>query len=725
MRPSSPRLAAALLLLAGCGAPSGWLTPRRPAAHAGAERGRLARLAAEVTIHRDEWGVPHVQGPTDASVVFGFLYARAEDELERIERAHHLVLGRNAEVLGEEGLAWDGLIRCLELERLAREEYERADPRVRALCDAAADGLAWYLATHPDVQPRLVERFEPWHFLAAEYALHLYLLAQARDGIGELRPLAAQAGPSAADGSNAWAIAPSRSASGNALILLNPHVPLHEVYEVHLASDEGLRVSGTCAYGRGLLPVLGFNDRLGWSLTVNYPDVADVYAVRFDHPHDPLLYRYGDGWRRAQERRETVRVRTDGGLEERELVLRRTHHGPVVGEKDGLHYAVRVARMEEGGLLDQWYAMALARDLEEFRAAVDRRALPFHNVVYADADGHVWYVYNAAVPRRDPELDWSATVDGADPRAEWSGYHPISELPQVLDPLCGWVQSCNSRPETTCRGPGNPAPGEFPPYVVGADRDDPRVAMSHALLDRPEPFTLEELAAAAFDGYVYTADEHVPLLVEAVADLAARDPEGALLVAPVADALRAWDRRARLDSVEATVYLLWWEAVYGYVATGALPPRAAARALVSVVEELERRFRTWRVPWGELNRHQRPRGDPPFADDRASLPVRGATALAGTAFCYLSRRPDGCLRRYGYHGHSYVAVVELGPAGPRALSIVPFGSSSDPESPHWFDQAPLYARGELKVAYWSDEDVRAHAVRSYHPGLEPAPEELQ
>jgi acyl-homoserine-lactone acylase len=683
------------LLLVSCSARSAWHAPRSTA---GDEARRLEALAGGVSVHRDRWGVPHVEGPTDASVVFGLAYARAEDEFERMEEALFLTLGRNAEAGGEAGLVWDRIILALDVPGRAQAEYARMPAAERALCDAAADGLNWYLATHPELSPRRLRRFEPWYFLAAEYAFHLHQVGEATGRIGASQ-----------DGSNAWALAPSRTTSGRAMLLANPHIPLGQVYEAHLRSDEGLHVSGMLAYGRGLLPMIGFNERVAWSLTVNRPDTVDVYAVRFDHPEDPDLYRHGETWRRATERRVTVRVRDGEALLDRELVLRATHHGPILGEVDGVSYAVRVAALE-GGMLGQWYAIARARDLGELKQAVGRGCLLFHNVVAADAQGHVWYVYNGAVPVREEGYDWAGVVDGNDPATDWLGLHPLADLPQVEDPPCGFVQSCNSRPWVTTGTPADPAEEDFPSYLVGPDEDDPRVPMSLALLGRAAPFTFEEWAGAAFDPTVHDPNGMLSrLLAESI------DSEDERVVSAAAT-LATWDRRLGLDEVAPTLFFLWLERVAGYALSGdQLPPGVAAANLARVLDELERRYSSWRVPWGQLNRHQR-RIDGANDDARPSHPCLGAHAWGGTTFCFLSRWPEGCNLRYGYHGNSYVAAVELGPDGPRARTILDHGQSSDPTSAHFDDQGALYARGETKLAPFTRDAVRAAAVRSYHPG---------
>jgi acyl-homoserine-lactone acylase len=694
-----------------------------PAFAAGAEDNAAARIARAVeatTIHRDTWGVPHVSADTDAHAVFGYMYARAEDEFYAIERGLLTMTGRAAEAFGDGSVAGDVLIRAFEIPRRAREQLDAASPEVRALCIAAADALNHYLACNPDDEPALLTHFEPWHFMASDYGMHIGYLSLTQTGI-TAADIIRSADPLAADtpdGSNMWAIAPQRTRDGHALLYINPHIPIHEVYEGHVRSEIGWNFSGGSAYGSSLFPMFGFTDHHGWSFTVNYPDIIDVYAETFDDPDEPLAYRYGEGYRMAETWTESIPVRTATGLEHRTVTFRKTHHGPILAEREGKPLAVRIAGIERTAALAQKYAMSKARSFEEFRVALSAMSIPFHNVMYADVEGHIWYVYNATIPRRDERFDWTQPVDGSNPATEWQGYHTLDEVPQVLDPESGWMQNCNSSPYTTTAGRDNPERSRFPAYL-GRDGNGPRVRMSHRVLGGNDQFTFEQLCAVAFEARAYEAERLIPRLVEAWTTAHERGTTEGFSdsLGEVIEALEAWDHMLTLESEPATIFMLWCENAQAQVRSSATSNTDLLTSLDVIVKAVEQSAGTWRVPWGTVNRHQRNdlRIGEAHSNDRPSLPIRGGHPVAGVSFTYLARHVPGTKRRFGFHGHSYVGVVEFGEQV-RAATIVPFGNSRRPDSPHYFDQAPLYAEGRFKEAWFTPEAIGANLERSYHPG---------
>ncbi len=422
-----------------------------------AEEVEARRLAKGVTIYRDSWGVPHIHGKTDPHVLFGYAYAQAEDFFWLVEDTYILSLGRYSEVHGSKGLNSDTLNRVFEIVPMSRQAYRELDAEYQELCSAFVLGLNYYLATHPETKPRLITHFEPWHVLTYGRQVLLELTYRYTRLSHNYLPRS-HSQIWAATGSNGWAISPKRTASGRAMLFVNPHLPwfgFSQMYEAHLKSDEGWSFAGATMYGN-CVPTLGHNEYLGWTYTTNEPDIADVWRVTFDDPEHPLRYRYGDSYREATEWTETIKIKHGDRLVDRVVKFRKTHHGPVVVKEDDEHYlSARVAGVDSVRMLKQQMGCVKARNHEEFYRAIKMQQFPIMNIMYADNAGNIMFLYNGLVPRRDPQFNWSLPVDGSDPRTEWKGLHPVAELPQLLNPSDGYVQNCNSSPFTTC-DTGNP-----------------------------------------------------------------------------------------------------------------------------------------------------------------------------------------------------------------------------------------------------------------------------
>lgn len=672
-----------------------------------------------VEIRRDAFGVPYIRGNSDAACVYGLGYAQAEDGFEHLEDNVLRAIGRASEVHGEKTFDDDRLVRALEIPRLAREEFDRAPAAMREVYLAYHAGLQRYVKD-TGARFQLLEAFEPWHPLALiRYKYHVLEFL----GYAGLRPQDVQFGtegiPERPNGSNAWAIAPSKSASGKAMLLINPHVGFFgpaRYYECSLQSDEGLHFHGTGRYGFPL-PYMGHNQHLGWANTDNYPDFCDLYTEYFDVPGDPLAYRYGNGHRRATRWHESVRVKNGNDVETRDVAFNKTHHGPILGSKKGKPVAARLAKLEEGGWYDQCYAMLRAKSFSEFRAALAPCAIPYMNIVYADREGNIFYAYNAAVPVRSEAFDWREPVDGSNPRTEWRGYHAFSDLPQLLNPASGYIQNCNSSPFATTSGAVPQGP--FPAYMIGPETDNPRAKVSREILEETRTFTFEEWTKAATDTRLYVAREGVREIAEAWNALPSGDARREEL-RPIVEALRGWDGRAEIDSIPATIFIQWYSR---RGRPGAAAPEQVLKWLEEARDELVAAWGDWRVPWGDINRLQDLHwsGDGKFDDTRPSYAVRGAPGWLGVVFNFYTDEPQGTKSRYGRLGNSYVSVVEFGDT-PDARSIMVLGQAQDATSPHRTDQAALYAAGKFKPVWTIPADVAANTRSTSSFRIPPASE---
>jgi acyl-homoserine-lactone acylase len=712
-----------------------------------------AALAERVTIYRDEFGVPHIFGDDDASTMFGFGYAQAEDFFWQVEDAYILALGRYSEVHGPQGLNSDLLNRAFEIVPRSERDFAALDQTSQQLYAAFVAGINRYLETHPHLRPRLIKRFEPWHVLA--YYRHVALeLAFRFTGLTEEYLPRRNPPVWTATGSNGWALGGARTASGSPMLLAAPHMPYFgftQLTEAHLRSGKPTGDAGDAAagqrpwnftgagfYGSPTL-AMGHNDRLGWTLVSNKPDIADVWRVRFDHPDDPLSYQYDGSWRRAEEWSEVVRVKKVQGVEERRFKFRKTHHGPIVGtEPDGWMLAARVSGLFESVPLRQSLRMFRAANLEEFRTALAPMQILFMNLMYADCDGNIWFLYNGRIPRRNPSFDWSHPVDGATSATEWLGVHELDELPQSLNPAAGFLQNCNSTPWAATDG-DNPRADGFPPYMVGDDDIRNRRSLrSLEMLRGMQGLDFAAFQQAAFDTEVYWARHELPRYAAALEKLKGDSPQLAAKVSPYLEHLLAWDGRITAESTAATLCEAWYEHMHGggYPGETMRPQYQASdaeqlEALVIAAENLESLHGDWRVPYGNVHRLQRlsrlaDLTDARFDDGGASVSTLGGHGPMGVAFSqYYS--PSVAIplvisqrRRYAMVGTSYMAAWHFTATGVQGASLVPFGASSDPLSPHYFDQAALVGKRKFKPEHFTERDVLQHAVRTYRPGTEAA-----
>ncbi len=700
-------------------------------------------LAKGVTIYRDSFGMPHIDGVNDKTVLFGFGYCQAEDYFWQIEDSYVMGLGRYCELYGRQFLAKDMRNRAFEIPRRSKEDYEKLESQPREAGAAFVAGINYYLDTHPTTKPRLLTRIEPWYLLAFARAAtlelvggHMHVPADKIPTSYEERKLDVET--RAASGSNAWAIAGSKTRSGKTMLFINPHQPYYgfgQFYEAHLRSGDGWNFTGASFFGTPM-PVLGHNEHCGWGFTTNEPNVGSSWRETFDDPNEPLNYRYASGYRKAVEWKDTIKVKQVNRFESIECTFRKTHHGPILQKLNNTEYvSANVAKLYDAVLSRQSRLMIRSKNLAEFRDAMGMLELPLFNTVYANSNGDIYYLYNGIIPRRDPAFDWTKPVDGSDPRTEWQGIHAIDELPQLANPHSGYVQNCNSTPYTTTDDAG-PAIGDYPNYMVEDRYDDKRRAkISRLLLREAHDVTLGRLEELAFDTTIYWALSELPRYRRELAQLRDTNPQLASQVTPYLEHLLDWDCKGSVESTQATLCIAWYEELYGFgYPAETLKPQYVSKtaeqlkALATAAQKLKGTFGDWKVPYGQANRLQRHADVSdfyriPFSDKLPSLPSAGMPGPPGVVFTMyftpsIFLPPIKTVKNhYAVVGSSYMAIVEFGDKV-KSKSLLPYGTSGNRNSPHFFDQAELLSKRQMKDNYFYWDDVVAAAKRVYHPGAE-------
>ncbi len=723
----------ALVALVSCKA-----TPPVPAVSP--EMAAWQQRAEGITIVRDDWGVPHITGKTDADAVFGLMYAQAEDDFNRVETNFINAMGRLAEAEGEIEIYRDLRMKLFIDPVELKAEYEKAPDWLKALMTGWADGLNFYLATHPDVTPRVITRFEPWMALSFSEGsiggdIERVSIARLEAFYGNNPAALARvepdprymAVPPEPAGSNGFAIAPANTTAGKALLLINPHTSFFFREEAQMTSEEGLNAYGALTWGQFFI-YQGFNEKAGWMHTSSGVDNIDEFLETIVQRDGKAFYKYGAEEREvhSQDGDRAVQDRQRDGDEE--FTVYRTHHGPIVREQDGKWVAV--ALMEEPlKALQQSYGRTKTKNIDEYKQVMELHTNSSNDTLYADADGNIAYFHSNFVPKRNPKLDWTKPVDGSVPATDWQGVHAVDDSPNVENPPNGWVYNTNNWPYSAA-GKYSKKQRDFPAYF-DRNGENPRGVHALRVLDDKKDFTIDALIATGFDTQQPEFDVQIPLLLRAWDQAAASSPLKAKLAEPI-KALRAWDCRWAVDSVPQSLAIFWGDELWAKSADAAraagitvyeqMRTRATGQqrleALAAVVDKLTADFGTWQTPWGEINRFQRisPAIVHPYTDDKPSTPVGFASARWGSLASFGARSYNGSKRIYGTSGNSFVAAVEFGQDGVRARAITAGGLSSDINSKHFNDQAERYATGNLREVYFYPKQLEGHTERTYAPG---------
>jgi acyl-homoserine-lactone acylase len=709
-----------------------------PQATASKEVDAWQERAKTITITRDDWGIAHVRGKTDADAVFGAIYAQAEDDFNRVETNYLNSIGRLAEAEGEGEIYRDLRMKLFIDPADMKAQYDKSPDWLKKLMDGWADGLNYYLHKHPEVKPRVINHFEPWMALTfsegsiggdIERVNLRELEAFYGNGPKTLTSSSAAAltYPAEPTGSNGFAVAPSNTASKHALLWINPHTSFFFRSELQMTSDEGLNAYGASTWGQFFI-YQGFNEGAGWMHTSSGVDNIDEYLETVVKKGDGFAYKYGSEERPITVSRIVIPYKSGMAMAQKEFTVYRTHHGPVVREADGKWISVRLMQ-EPLKALTQSYSRTKAKNLKTFKETMDLHTNSSNNTIFADAEGNVAYFHSNFIPKRDTKFDWTKPVDGSNPATEWNGVLSVDESPNVFNPASGWLYNTNNWPWSAA-GPNSPKKADYPAYVERSE-ENPRGIHAIKVLSAKKDFTLDSLIEAGYDSYLPEFELLIPTLLKAYDQLPAGNPSKAKLVEQIAQ-LRKWNYRWAVESVPTSLAVFWGEdlwqrvsadarkagvSVYTYMETKATPQQRID-SLAAASDKLAADFGTWQTPWGDINRFQRLTGDivQPFDDKGPSTPVGFTSARWGSLASFGARAYPSTKKWYGTSGNSFIAAVEFAPDGVKARAVSAGGENGDPKSPHFNDQAERYATGNLRDVYFYPKELEGHTKRQYHPG---------
>jgi len=704
------------------------------------EVSRWQEQAKNITIIRDNFGIPHIYGKTDADAAFGLLYAQCEDDFNRVEMNYIEKLGRLSEVNGEKDLYNDLMIRLVIDSAGAISDYNNAPLWLKKLCDAFADGINYYLYKNPQVKPALLTRFEPWYPLLWTDG-SIGAISTGGVSVRELENFySAENKPIALNeykeekvtGSNGFAFAPKITESHHAILYINPHVTFYFRPEVHMVSDEGLNAYGAVTWGQFFV-YQGFNEHCGWMHTSSYADVSDAYIEKITTKNGQLFYEYNGEEKPVVHKNIVLNYRDNDSMKTKIIDGLFTGHGPVMAKRNGEWISVKSCNRDIKGLEQSWQRTK-AKSFAEYKKVMDLLANASNNTVYADAEGNIAYWHGNFIPKRDPKYDWSKPVDGTTSSTDWKGLHSVNESVHIYNPPNGWIENCNSTPFTAA-GKYSPNKKDYPAYMA-PDGQNFRAINAIRILPEEKSYTLNKVIAKGYDTYLAAFEVLVPALIHAFEKTISKDDSLYFQLIDPINILKKWNYRCGENSVATTLSVNWGERLLRAIYSTKVPEgqeedqvtktkQFAATAssdelissFLSSIKYLKDNFGSWKIEWGKINRFQRISNniEPTFNDDSASIPVGFASSIWGMIPSYSSRTFNGTKKRYGVNGNSFICAVEFGKKI-KAKSLLAGGESGNPRSRHFFDEGYMYSKGIFKDVLFYKEDVLKHVERQYHPG---------
>ena len=665
----------------------------------------------DARIVRDEWGVPHIFGKTDADTAYGLAYAHAEDDFSTLEQVVAMTRGRAGAIMGSDGAKIDYVAHLLGARETAVREYPKMPADVRAMLDAYATGLNLYAARHPG-EVRLSRLFPVnGEDIAAGFVLRTPFFFGLDAVLGKLSadqpppqttvpPMTPVGRDPSTNGSNAFAVAPTKMSDGKTWLISNSHQPYEGQvawYEASVHSGQGLDMAGALFPGMPMIP-MGHNRNLGWTNTVNDPDLIDVYKLVLNG--DGTQYRYDGKWLPLERTRVWLPVKLGPFTLPIPKTVYRALQGPVIVNKNGA-FAIRYAGIDSAKMVEQYYRIGKAQNWDEWTRAMSLGGIPATNFIYADKTGRIAYIYNALFPPRKPGFDYTGVLPGDTSADMWQGTLGFGRMPKIVSPASGWVVNSNNTPFLAA-GPGSELdPKNFSPLLGIETRMTNRIVRALELLSAEKGLiTPDRLLQIKFD----TAYSRAGFAGRWMAKLMALDLKGEPDLQRAQALLATWDWNSdgngRADALgEAMMHMANSAAYHGDPL-----PNAKAK-LREVVDKLMKGFGRIDMPLGDLQRLRRGTVD---------LPANGGTDTLRAATSW-DPRPDGRMRVK--HGDSFIMLVTWDKAGQvSSQSIQPYGAATNrPDSPHYTDQMAMFEARKFKPVHFDRGDIIAHAKRAYRP----------
>jgi acyl-homoserine-lactone acylase len=657
-----------------------------------------------IDIVRDAYGVPHIFAKTDAEVAYGLAWAHCEDDFHTLQTCFLISKGLMGRTAGKEGAAVDFVIQFIRAREFAEKHYTDISADYQRVLEGYCAGFNRYAAMHPkELRHRAVAPITPLDM--ATYAmLQMFVFTGGTHAVEAIVQNKTPESLPTAHGSNAYAFNANKTADGQTYLAINSHQPWEGIvawYEAHLCSEEGWNILG------GLFPgapniLIGCNEHLGWTHTVNNPDKLDVYQLEMN-PANPDQYKLDNQWLTLESRRIPLRVKMGGITIKVYKKAWQSVHGPVLKNKKG-YFAIRSSGLFDIRALEEWYRMNKARNFTEFYRALKMEAIPGFNVVYADGKDTIYYLSNGKIPIRDKNYNWAGTLPGNTSKTLWTTFHPLEDLPQMLNPPSGYLFNSNHSPFNASAPADNLKADQFDPTMGYETNENNRSRRFMELIAPIDRLTYPDFKRIKYDQQLPAQISYAIKFDSLFLLDASKYPD----VGPLIDTLKAWNRRSDIGNTGAPLLI----EMAGYITrkyhiSDIYTPKNLTHpeivdALRHTKAHLLKYFGRTNVPLGDFQRLVRGKKEYPLS----GLP----DAIAAV---YSSPHTKGRVR--GAVGDCYIELVRFTPQGPVIETSNVYGASNRPESPHYDDQVPLFIHHQTKPMTLNKAAVYAAAKKIYHP----------
>ena len=675
-----------------------------------------SKIKYKVTIYRDTWGVPHIFGKTDADAAYGLAYANAEDDLQNMQDALLAARGKLASVYGKDKAPNDYMVHLFEIWRKVDSRYATdLSSATKKICEAYADGVNQYILDHPGealpgVYPvtgkDLVAGFvhkTPLFFGVQNFLKKMMERKpeEFKSNTGWWEDHQKDREKMVTKGSNVFAVSSSRSEDEKIRLAINSHQPWDGPfawYEAHIHSEEGWNMTGGLFPGSPIV-LVGHNEHLGWGHTVNAPDLVDVYELEI-HPDDPYLYKYDGEWQFLRVKKVPIKVKLFGPFSwtfKKEVLW--SVHGPVLRGKHAT-YAIRYANYEDIRVIEQWYRMNKAANFKEWESAMQMMSIPLFGTGYADKEGNILYLYNAKLPIRSEGYDWQGVLPGNSSKVVWTEYLPYEDLPQVLNPVSGFIQNCNNTPFITTTGDNNPNREKYSDTFGIESRMSNRALRALELFGKDQSISAKEFEQYKYD-MRYSDESYMSQFVNRVISLSDNFEDDQLMEG--VDILKSWDKNTDFENKHASLPII----SFGWfmeTSPDVVPDEQLIESFTFGVKYLYNHYGRLDVIWGNVNRLIR---------GSLNLGIAGGPDVSHAVYGLPTE--EGYLK--GYAGDAFLMLVEWGKDGQvSSQSIHQYGSNTQHESStHYSDQARLFVNRNMKPVWLTLQVIKENVERVYSP----------